>query len=101
MIQLTLSLAQINVLVGDIPGNTRRVIAWAERAWREQRADAVIFPELVLTGYPPEDLLLRPSLTLRIELALEELQAACLPLALVVGYPRQRNGKLYNMAGVV
>lgn len=101
MIQLTLSLAQINVLVGDIPGNTRQVLAMAERAWREQRADAVIFPELVLTGYPPEDLLLRPSLALRIDQALEELTAASLPLTLVVGYPRYRNGKLYNAAGVI
>jgi NAD+ synthase (glutamine-hydrolysing) len=101
MIQLTLSLAQINVLVGDIPGNTRQVLMTAERAWREQQADAVIFPELVLTGYPPEDLLLRPSLSLRIDQALEELQAARLPLTLIVGYPRYRNGKLYNMAGVV
>jgi NAD+ synthase (glutamine-hydrolysing) len=101
MIQLTLSLAQINVLVGDIPGNTRQVLAMAERAWREQQADAVIFPELVLTGYPPEDLLLRPSLALRIDQALEELTAASLPLTLVVGYPRYRNGKLYNAAGVI
>lgn len=101
MIQLTLSLAQINVLVGDIPGNTRQVLAMAERAWREQQADAVIFPELVLTGYPPEDLLLRPSLAWRIDQALEELTAASLPLTLVVGYPRYRNGKLYNAAGVI
>lgn len=101
MSQLTISLAQVNVLVGDIPGNTRQVLALAERAWREQRANAVIFPELVLTGYPPEDLLLRPSLAPRIEQALAELQAARLPLALVVGYPRVRDGKLYNMAGVI
>jgi NAD+ synthase (glutamine-hydrolysing) len=101
MKRLTLSLAQINVLVGDIPGNTQQVRAMAERAWREQHADAVIFPELVLTGYPPEDLLLRPSLAPRIEQALAELQAACLPLALIVGYPQQRDGKLYNMAGVI
>lgn len=101
MVQITLSLAQINTLVGDIPGNTRQVLALAERAWREQSADAVIFPELTLTGYPPEDLLLRPSLAPRIEQALAELIAAQLPLALVVGYPRLRDGKLYNMAGVI
>jgi NAD+ synthase (glutamine-hydrolysing) len=101
MVRITLSLAQINTLVGDIPGNTRSVLTLAERAWREQNADAVIFPELTLTGYPPEDLLLRPSLAPRIEQALAELMAARLPLALVVGYPRLREGKLYNMAGVI
>lgn len=101
MVRITLSLAQMNTLVGDIPGNTRQVLALAERAWREQNADAVIFPELTLTGYPPEDLLLRPSLAPRIKQALEELIAAKLPLALVVGYPRLHEGKLYNMAGVI
>jgi NAD+ synthase (glutamine-hydrolysing) len=101
MVSLVLSLAQVNTLVGDIPGNTRQVLNLAERAWREQQADAVIFPELTLTGYPPEDLLLRPSLAPRIEQALAELQAAGLPLAIVVGYPRLREGKLYNMAGVI
>lgn len=101
MVSLVLSLAQVNTLVGDIPGNTRQVLSLAERAWREQQADAVIFPELTLTGYPPEDLLLRPSLAPRIEQALAELQAACLPLAMVVGYPRLCEGKLYNMAGVI
>lgn len=101
MVQLRLSLAQVNTLVGDIPGNTRLVLTTAERAIAEQRADAVIFPELTLIGYPPEDLLLRPSLGLRIDEALAELQAACLPVAMVIGYPRLRDGKLYNMAGVI
>lgn len=101
MVQLKLSVAQLNTLVGDIPGNTRQVLHLAQRALSEQQADAVIFPELTLTGYPPEDLLLRPSLAPRIEQALIELQSASLPLAIVVGYPRVRAGKLYNMAGVI
>src|SRR5690606_20239653 len=101
MVQLKLSVAQLSTLVGDIPGNTRQVLALAERALSEQQADAVIFPELTLTGYPPEDLLLRPSLGPRIEQALAELQSASLPLAIVVGYPRVRDGRLYNMAGVI
>ena len=101
MSQLRLILSQINTLVGDIPGNTAKVLEAARMAVAQGDVDAVIFPELTLTGYPPEDLLLRPSLELRIERALRELQAASLPPALVVGYPRFKNGQLYNMAGVI
>ncbi len=96
-----LTIAQINTLVGDIPGNTAKVLASARAAIAQGAVDAVIFPELTLTGYPPEDLLLRPSLGLRIERALNELIAAKLPVALIVGYPRFKQGQLFNMAGVI
>lgn len=101
MPQLTIALAQLNTLVGDIPGNTQKAISYAQRAVTELQADVVIFPELTLTGYPPEDLLLRPSLDSRIDRALSELTAANLSITLVVGYPRRINGKLFNMAGVI
>jgi NAD+ synthase (glutamine-hydrolysing) len=101
MSQLHLILAQLNTLVGDIPGNTAKVLSIARNALAQGQVDAIVFPELTLTGYPPEDLLLRPSLELRIERALLELQAAQLPVALVVGYPRVKEGRLYNMAGVI
>ena len=101
MSHLYLALAQINTLVGDIPGNTAKVLASARAALAQGPVDAVIFPELTLTGYPPEDLLLRPSLDLRIERALNEIIAAKLPVALIVGYPRSKNGQLFNMAGVI
>lgn len=101
MSQLYVTLVQLNTLVGDIPGNTAKVLAAARAALARAAVDAVIFPELTLTGYPPEDLLLRPSLTLRIERALNELLAADLPVTLIVGYPRVRDGQLFNMAGVI
>ena len=101
MSSLRLILAQINTLVGDIPGNTAKVLDVARAAAAQGNIDAVVFPELTLTGYPPEDLLLRPSLELRIERALQTLLSANLPLALVLGYPRFKNGKLYNIAGVI
>lgn len=94
-------LAQINTLVGDIPGNTAKVLDVARSALAQGPVDAIVFPELTLTGYPPEDLLLRPSLALRIERALQELIVASLPVALVIGYPRVKHGHLYNMAGVI
>lgn len=98
---LTIVMAQINPLVGDIPGNTQLVLQHAEAALATHRADVVVFPELVLTAYPPEDLLLRPSLDLRIRKALDALCAAKLPLYMVVGYPGREDGHLYNMLAVI
>ncbi|WP_027330637.1 NAD+ synthase [Marinimicrobium agarilyticum] len=100
MSTLSIALAQINPLVGDIPGNTEKVKAYAERA-REHGADVILFPELTLSGYPPEDLLLRPSLAPRIERALEQLKQADLNITLVLGYPRVVAGRVFNMAGVI
>ncbi|MDO3384876.1 NAD+ synthase [Gilvimarinus sp. SDUM040013] len=101
MDNLTIALGQINTLVGDIPGNTERVLEVANRALQERAADVILFPELTLTGYPPEDLLLRPSLQLRVDKALAELTGARLPLAIVVGYPKVVSGRVFNMAGVI
>ena len=93
-------MVQINPLVGDIPGNTKKLIVAAKQGIAEHAADVLVFPELVLTAYPPEDLLLRPSLDKRIASALEEIQNAKLPAHLVIGYPGRVNGELYNMLGV-
>jgi NAD+ synthase (glutamine-hydrolysing) len=57
---MRVALAQINSTVGDLDGNTRKILEWIERA-REAGADLVAFPELAVTGYPPEDLLLKPD----------------------------------------
>jgi NAD+ synthase (glutamine-hydrolysing) len=101
MAQLTVVMAQLNPMVGDIDGNTGVVIAAVEAAQREHRADLVLFPELMLTGYPPEDLLLRPSIGPRIERALARLCAAVGDCRVVVGYPRRIDGRLFNMAGLI
>jgi NAD+ synthase (glutamine-hydrolysing) len=96
---LKVCLAQLNLLVGDISSNTLHVIQAAESAL-EQKADVIVFPELTLTGYPPEDLLLRASLELRINEAVEQIKQAALPICMVVGYPKTSNGQLFNMVGV-
>src|SRR5690554_1570076 len=57
--KLRVVMAQLDFLVGDIPGNTERVLKAAQQAQELHQADIVLFPELCLTGYPPEDLLLR------------------------------------------
>lgn len=101
MNKLALVLAQINPVVGDIPGNTQRVIAAIAEARERFSPQVVIFPELVLCGYPPEDLLLRPSIQTRIERALGELAKACDDITVVLGYPWRQYGLLYNMAGII
>ena len=63
---LTLALAQSTFVVGDIAGNTKKIIEQANTA-REKGAQIIVFPELAITGYPPEDLLLRPSLAIRVQ----------------------------------
>jgi NAD+ synthase (glutamine-hydrolysing) len=94
-------MAQINTLVGDIKGNTQRILDICV----DQSAlgvDMVVFPELTLTGYPPEDLLLRQHTTDLTAAALERL-CRDLPaeLAVVVGYPRRQGDRLFNSAGVL
>ncbi len=96
---LRIALAQSDFLVGDVPGNLARIKALAEQARDSLRADIVVFPELCLIGYPPEDLLLRDSVGLRVAAALEAL-GDVVGIDIVIGYPRRDGGKLYNMAGV-
>ncbi len=98
---LRLSLAQLNLLVGDIAGNADRVIRAARHARDGQHADAVLFPELTLTGYPPEDLLLRPELIRRVEEALVRIGAATAGIDVILGYPRMQAGQLFNAAGLI
>ncbi|WP_166259115.1 NAD+ synthase [Marinobacter salicampi] len=99
--RLTVVIAQLDFLVGDIPGNARDILEAARSAERVHGADVVVFPELCLTGYPPEDLLLRPSLDLRIQEALDQLMAAELDAAIVIGLPLREKGLLYNGAAVI
>ena len=99
MTDLTIALAQAAFKVGDITGNTRHMIALAEKA-REQGAGLIVFPELALSGYPPEDLLLRPNLASRIQVALQQLQAVE-GIVMVVGYPDQQQGTCFNAAAVI
>ena len=90
-------IGQLNTFVGDIKGNTEKVIQASREANTAGQDTLVVFTELTLTGYPPEDLLMRDSLQAQIEDALTRL-ATELPshLYVVVGYPRRCEGALYN-----
>ncbi|HIA58739.1 MAG TPA: NAD+ synthase [Gammaproteobacteria bacterium] len=99
--QLRVVMAQLNLMVGDIEGNTSLVLENAERAISEFAADLIVFPELTLTAYPPEDLLLRPSLKLRIDRAIDAILQADLPIHIVLGFPESIDGKLFNALTVL
>ncbi len=95
-------MAQLNTVVGDFAGNMQAVLRTVNDAINEHDEPVVVFPELTLSGYPPEDLLLRPSLTLRVEECLQVLQRQLPPQAWVIlGYPVRRDERLYNCAGVI
>jgi NAD+ synthase (glutamine-hydrolysing) len=98
---LRIVMAQLNMLVGDIEGNAEKVIAAAERARDEFTADVIVFPELTLTGYPPEDLLLRPGLYTRVLAALERINLAVRDIDIVLGYPHAAVGGIYNAASLL
>jgi len=93
-----LALAQINPTVGDLPGNAKKVIETIARA-RDLGADLVAFPELTLTGYPPEDLLLRPEFLDQNQAAMEEVARSTSGITAVVGFA-QREGDVYNAAAI-
>ncbi|PLW81619.1 NAD+ synthase [Kineobactrum sediminis] len=102
MTTLNILMAQMNTLVGDFEGNTAKVIATVKSAEQQCAEPVVVFPELTLIGYPPEDLLLRPSVELRVNQSLETICAAMTGNAWVVlGYPRREGIALYNVAGVI
>ncbi|MBD3897932.1 NAD+ synthase [Halomonas sp. ML-15] len=102
MQDLTLVMAQLDPLVGDIPGNTERAIESVREARIEHGADIVVMPELFLTGYPPEDLLLRPSMETRLREARARMaEKMSREVLVIVGYPGMREGQRYNLAGLL
>ncbi len=100
VVTLRVALAQLNLLVGDVEGNARRIVEAAREAKTQHGAHIIVFPELALCGYPPEDLLLRPSLDLRIEQAMKVL-AEVSDIDLVVGIPVRVDDQLQNQAVVI
>ncbi len=92
---IRLALAQHNFLVGDITGNLDKAMALVRQA-RAAQADLLLFPELALTGYPPEDLLLRPGFMRTAEQALHTLVASVQDIDVIIGHPRLHDGQRFN-----
>ncbi len=111
-----IAMVQMNPTVGDLDGNVRQITGWLREA-RKAKVDLVAFPELAITGYPPEDLLLKPRFIADNRRALQEIVRHCRGLAAVVGYVSQSDGldpkparssvvpagahELYNAAAVI
>src|SRR4051794_4039189 len=95
---MRLALAQINTVVGDLDGNRDLILSRLGEA-REQGADLVLFPELAVTGYPPEDLLLRPSFVRAAAESVREIAAQARDVVTLVGFPRF-DSDLYNACAV-
>ena len=98
---LRIALAQFDFPVGDIAGNTTRIIEMIATAREEFDADLVLFPELALCGYPPEDLLLRPAFLARCEQAMQQIAASVSGITAIVGWPQSHGSVVYNAASVL
>jgi NAD+ synthase (glutamine-hydrolysing) len=98
---LRLALAQLNFCVGDIDGNTAMIVDALAAARTTDKADVIAFPELAITGYPPEDLLFRPALHERVRRALDVIAAATTGITAVVGHPEADGKRVYNSCSVL
>ncbi|MFH0886584.1 MAG: nitrilase-related carbon-nitrogen hydrolase, partial [bacterium] len=104
---MKIALAQINPTVGDLEGNASKIIKFIDRA-KNAGADIVCFPELAITGYPPEDLLLKPQFITDNLLYLKEIIKETKGIAVVIGFvdkvkdlPAGRHGKIFNAAAFI
>jgi NAD+ synthase (glutamine-hydrolysing) len=97
---LRVAAAQINTTVGDIDGNARLIEEWIGLA-QEQGADLVAFPELTITGYPPEDIVLYDNFVNANTAALDRIAATVGDIVAVVGFVDSEDGKLYNAAAIL
>ncbi len=100
MKKVRVALAQINPVVGDLDGNTRKIVSYIKKAGK-LKADIVVFPELAITGYPPEDLLLKPQFIKDNIKALNKAMAVTRGITAVIGFVDGDSGTLYNSAAIV
>jgi len=94
-------MAQLNLVVGDVDGNTSRIVAAAAAAREQHRADVVMVPELAVSGYPPEDLLFHSGMRLQVGRSLERLKQEVRGITLIAGYPEYVGTKIFNSAIVI
>jgi len=94
--KITVALAQLDLVVGDVAGNTQKILDYAARARDEMRADLVVFPELSICGYPPEDLLFHSGLRRRVENAMQTIRDSVRDIAVLVGFPDYQDDNIFN-----
>jgi NAD+ synthase (glutamine-hydrolysing) len=95
-----MAVAQLNFLVGDIQGNTQIILECIQKA-EQASVDLLIFPELALSGYPPEDLLLREDFKIQIHHALKIIQGKSINTAILLGHPDYNSKGTYNAASLI
>jgi NAD+ synthase (glutamine-hydrolysing) len=98
---LRIAMAQFDFPVGDVTGNAARITGMIDFARDRLGADVVLFPELALSGYPPEDLLYRPSFLQDCEAALQAIAEQTHGIVVVVGWPQTAGAVVYNAASVL
>ncbi len=94
-------MAQLNLVVGDMDGNTSRIVAAAREARDQARADVVMLPELAVSGYPPEDLLFHAGMRAQVARSLERLKSEIHGITLIAGYPEYDGDHIFNSAIVI
>ena len=99
--QVRCVMAQLNLVVGDVDGNTSRIVSAANEARDRYRADLVMLPELAVSGYPPEDLLFHSGMRLQVARSLERLKQEVHGITLIAGYPEYSGSKIFNSAVVI
>jgi NAD+ synthase (glutamine-hydrolysing) len=98
--KVSIALAQVDLVVGDVPGNTEKILEYSSRARDELRADLVVFPELSICGYPPEDLLFHSGLRKRVKDAVDTIRSSARDIAVLFGFPEYEGDSIYNSAAV-
>ena len=94
------AMAQLDLAVGDVVGNTEKIVEYSVRARDELRADLVVFPELSICGYPPEDLLFHVGLRYKVENALNDIRSKISGIAVLIGFPEYVDDEIYNACAV-
>jgi NAD+ synthase (glutamine-hydrolysing) len=98
--KIIVALAQLDLVVGDVAGNTARILEYSNRARDEMQADLVVFPELSVSGYPPEDLLFHTGLRRRVGKAVTTIRESVRDIAVLFGYPEYEGDDIYNACTV-
>ena len=100
MKNVRIAIGQINTIVGDLEGNKKKILSCAKEA-AGKNADLIVFPELSITGYPPEDLLLKPYFIKENIKCLKEIASQIRGIIAVLGFVDEKNGSIYNSAAVI
>ncbi len=98
--KIIVALAQLDMVVGDVAGNTAKILEYSNRARDEMQADLVVFPELSVCGYPPEDLLFHSGLRRRVAKAIDTIRESLRGIAVLFGYPEFQGDEIFNSCAV-